>query len=55
VWSGGIWTSTIGDVGLVGADLAQQVVGVAGLGDDLEARLAQQPRDPLAQEQAVVG
>ena len=43
------------DVGLVGADLAQQVLGVAGLGDDLEARLLEQPRDALAQQQAVVG
>ena len=43
------------DVGLVGADLAQQVLGVAGLGDDLEARLLEQARDALAQQHAVVG
>jgi hypothetical protein len=43
------------DVGLVAPHLAQEVVCVAGLGDDLEARLAQQPRDALAQAGGVVG
>ena len=43
------------DVGLVGADLAQQVLAVARLGDHLEARLLEQARDALAQQQAVVG
>ena len=30
----------------MGADLAQEVLGVAGLGDDLEARLLQEPPAP---------
>ena len=44
-----------GDVGLVRADLAQQLLGVARLADDLEARLVQQSRDPLTQQNGVVG
>ena len=44
-----------GDVGLVGADLAQQVLGVAGLAGDLEARLLEQARETLAQQHGVVG
>ena len=43
------------DVGLVGADLAQQVLGVAGLADDLEAGLLEQAHDALAQQHRVVG
>jgi hypothetical protein len=39
-----------GDVGLVGLDLAQQVLGVAGLADDLHPRVLEQPRDAFAQE-----
>ena len=44
-----------GDVGLVGADLAQQVLGVARLAGDLEARLLEQPRETLAQQHGVIG
>ena len=42
------------DVGLVRADLAQQVGRVAGLGDDLEAGVAEQPHDALAQQRLVL-
>src|SRR4029453_553952 len=42
------------DIWLVRADLAQQIVAVAGLGDDLEARLLEQPRDSLTQQHGVV-
>ena len=34
--------------------LAQEVVGVARLRDDLEARLGEQPRDALAQQHVVL-
>jgi hypothetical protein len=34
--------------------LAQQIVGVAGLGDDLEPGLGEQPRDALAQQHVVL-
>ena len=37
------------DVRLVRADLAQQVLGVAGLAGDLEAGVLEQPHEPLAQ------
>src|SRR4051794_12977638 len=43
------------DVGCVAAHLEQQIVGRSTLRDDLEARLRQQPREPLAQENAVLG
>ena len=43
-----------GDVGLVHRDVTEQVLGVSGLRDDLEARLLEQPRDPLAQQHRVV-
>ena len=43
------------DVRAMLADGLQERVGVAGLGDDLEAGLGQQPRDPLAQQERVVG
>ena len=33
---------------------AQQIVGVAGLSDDLEPGLGKQPRDPLAQQHIVL-
>ena len=46
----------VGDdhVGLVGKRLAQEGLGVAGLPDDLEARLGKQARDPLAHEHVVL-
>ena len=44
-----------GDVGLVGADLAQQVLGVAGLAGDLEARVLEQAHEALAQQHGVLG
>jgi hypothetical protein len=44
-----------GDVGLVGADLAQQVLRVARLPGDLEAGLLQQARETLAQQHGVLG
>ena len=40
---------------LVHRDVTQQVVGVVGLGHDLEARLGEQPRDALAQQDRVLG
>ena len=43
------------DVRAVGAHLQHQLLGVARLPDDLEARVLEQPRDPLAQEHRVVG
>ena len=43
------------NVGLVHRDVAQQILGVAGLRDDVESRLQEQPRDPLAQKHRVVG
>ena len=44
-----------GDVGSMLADGGEQLVGRAGLGDDLEPGLGEQPRDALAQEERVVG
>src|SRR3954453_3562301 len=43
------------DVGLVGADLAQQVLRVSGLADDVHAGLLQQAYDALTQQDAVLG
>ncbi len=43
------------DRGLVHRHVAQQVVGVVGLGEDVEARLAEQPDDSLAQQDRVLG
>jgi len=43
-----------GNVGLVRPDLAEQVLSVAGLRDDLEARLGKNPNNALAQEDGVV-
>ena len=37
------------------ADLAQQVLGVARLAGDLEARLLEQARETLAQQHGVIG
>ena len=42
------------DVGPVGERLAQQVVGVARLRDDVEAELAEQPHHALAQQHVVL-
>jgi len=36
-------------------DRPQRLVGVAGLGDDVDPRALQKPRDPGAQEHLVVG
>jgi len=43
------------DVGLVRADLQQQILRGAALTDYLESRVLEQPRDPLTQENGVVG
>ena len=43
-----------GDVRLVHRDVAQEVLRGAGLRHDLEARLLEKPRDPLAEEDRVV-
>ena len=43
------------NVRLVHRDVAQQILGVAGLRDDVEAGLHEQPGDSLAQEHRVVG
>src|SRR5438105_7583225 len=43
------------DVGLVRADLQQQIVSRAALTDDLEPRLLEQARDALAEQHRVVG
>src|SRR5262249_5574547 len=42
-------------IGRVAPHLQQQVGGVLALGHDVEARLAEQARKPLAQEHAVLG
>ena len=39
----------------MGADLAQQVLGVAGLARDLEARVLEQAHEALAQQHGVLG
>ncbi len=39
----------------MGADLAQQILGVAGLADDLHPGVLEQPHDALAQQDRVVG
>ena len=44
-----------GHVRLVHGDVTEQVVGVAGLRDDVEAGVVEQPRDALAQQHGVVG
>ena len=43
------------DVGVVAAHLEHQLVGVPCLPDDLDLRLLEQPREPLAQQRRVVG
>ena len=43
------------DVRLVHRDVAEEVLGRARLRDDLEARLVEQPRDPLPEQHRVVG
>ena len=43
-----------GDVGLVHAHLAHELVGRARLGHDLEAAVREQPRDALAEEHRVI-
>ena len=43
-----------GDVGAMRARAAQEVVGVAGLRDDLEAGALEDARDPLAQQDVVL-
>ena len=55
MWVGGIRMSTIATSGRCSRTAAQELVGVAGLADDLEAGLDEQPGDPLAQEERVVG
>jgi hypothetical protein len=41
-------------IGPVRERLAQEPLGVARLGDDVEARLDEQPRDSLAQQDVVL-
>ena len=55
VWSGGMRMSTTATSGLCGAHLAQQVLGVAGLADDLDAGLLEQRAIALAQQHRVLG
>ena len=43
------------DVRIVLADRGEEGLGIADLGDDVEPGLGQQPRDPLPQEERVVG
>ena len=43
-----------GDVGTVREALAQEIVGVPGLGHDVESRLRQQPRYALPQQHVVL-
>ena len=52
---GGIRRSTIATSGACSPTLAIELLGVARLADDVEARLAEQQRDALAQEHRVVG
>jgi hypothetical protein len=42
------------DVRLAGERLAQQTLGIAGQRHDLEPRLGEDPRDPLAQEPVIL-
>src|SRR5215212_6716737 len=44
-----------GDIGLVGPDLSQQLLAVARLADDVEARVREQAHGALAQEDGVFG
>src|SRR5262249_14714374 len=43
------------DVGVLVRDLAEQLLGVAGLADDVEAGLGEQPGDAFAEQQGIVG
>ena len=47
--------STIATSGACSRDRGEQGLGVTDLGDDIETGLGQQPRDPLPQEERVVG
>ena len=44
-----------GDVGRLAADRGQQVVGVVAARDHVEAGVGEQPRQPLAEQHAVLG
>ena len=55
VWVGRHPDVDDGDVGLVRADLAQEVLGVTRLAGHLEAGLLEQPREALAQQHGVLG
>ena len=39
----------------MGADLAQQVLGVTGLADDLEAVVLEHPHHSLAEQDGIIG
>ena len=52
---GGIRMSTIATSGRCSRIAREQAVGVADLGDDVEAGVDEQPGDALAQEHRVVG
>ena len=41
--------------GSVARDLQEQVVGVRGLSDNLDTGIAEQGREPVADQQAIVG
>ena len=55
MWVGGMRMSTMTTFGRVAPHLEHEVLGRAGLGDDLEALVLEQPRDALAQEDRVLG
>ena len=55
MWVGGIRMSTIATSGLCARTAEQEPVGVAGLGHDVEPGLDEQPRDPLPEQERVVG
>src|SRR5262249_14869876 len=42
------------DIGLMGTDLAEKVLGVGGLADDLDPGLVEEARDPFPQEDRVL-
>ena len=52
---GGILMSTIATSGSRQPDRAQELLAVRRLGDDVEAGIGEQPREPFAQEHLVVG
>ena len=43
------------DIRLVARDLEEQVVGAGGLGDHVDTGIAEQGREPVADQQAVIG